>query len=273
MAYIHMDLYSRALQRTVSVRAFIPADKAIYESRTLPPKKPFKTLYLLNGYFGSDIDWLAAGKLHYLATTYNIAVILPSGENKFYVDQVGTGEAFGRFIGEDLVEQTRRIFNLSDKREDTFIAGLSMGGYGALRNGLRYADTFGYVVALSPGIVDEEFLDAQARAKAPGFSESYVASPAYLTSIFGTVDRHIGSDNDIRALYDGLAKSGRRIPKLYLACGSEDMLVIGSVRKLRDWLSERNADLVYDEGPGIHDYNFWNEHIILAAENFLPTEK
>lgn len=79
----------------------------------------------------------------------NLAVVMPAGENAFYVDQPSIGAMHGQFIGEELVEITRKMFPLSRKREDTFIGGLSMGGFGALRNGLKYHDTFGAVICLS----------------------------------------------------------------------------------------------------------------------------
>lgn len=72
----------------------------------------------------------------------NLAVVMPAGENAFYIDQPEMGTMHGKFIGEELVDITRRMFPLSRKREDTYIGGLSMGGFGALRNGLKYHDTF-----------------------------------------------------------------------------------------------------------------------------------
>lgn len=78
---------------------------------------------------------------------------MPSGENRFYLDDEKSGELYGEFIGKELVEFTRKLFPLSDKREDTFIAGLSMGGYGAIRNGLKYAENFGCVIGLSAALV------------------------------------------------------------------------------------------------------------------------
>ncbi len=66
----------------------------------------------------------------------NLAVIMPSGDNQFYIDKEDTEEYYGEYVGKELVEFTRKMFPLSEKKEDTFIAGLSMGGYGALINGL-----------------------------------------------------------------------------------------------------------------------------------------
>ena len=271
MAIVNIMMHSRALQRSVNVTAVIPTDKGYYEGDPMTPERPLKTLYLLNGYFGAELDWLLLGGIIDVANKHDIAIICPAGENKFYVDRKGSGEAFGRFVGEDLVEQTRRMFNLSRKREDTFIGGLSMGGYGALRNGLRYPDTFGAILSLSPGFVDEDFLDVSDRPANP-FSKSYAANGKYLTYLFGTIEEHKGGDNDIFALYDRAKEQGKDVPPIFLACGSEDYLVLGGAHKLRDFFTGRGADFRYVEAPGIHDWKFWDEHLREACDEFLPLE-
>ena len=83
---------------------------------------------------------------------------MPSGENKFYVNNEYTCERFSDFIGEELVEVTRKMFHLSDKKEDTYIAGLSMGGYGAIVNGFKFNNTFGYVAGLSSALILDDVL-------------------------------------------------------------------------------------------------------------------
>lgn len=275
MAVMVMNLYSRYLQRSVPVTAIIPVDGARFAGEPLTPmEKPFKTLYLLNGYFGSNMDWLLAGNAFGLAAKYNMAVICPSGENHFYVDNAVSGEAYGRFIGEELVEQTRRIFHLSDKKEDTFIGGLSMGGYGSLRNGLKYCDTFGYIAALSAGIMDDEsFIRREEQKKKTEQElsmEMNVARPSYFEMVFGDLSKHKGSDNDLEALFLK-AKAADKAPKIYLACGTEDSLISAN-RRYRDFLQANNADLKYEEGPGVHDFVFWKEYMERAASDFLPVE-
>ena len=138
MAIIEVNFISQCLMRTVTFNAIIPADK--FGPQAAAQQKPFKTLYLLHG-------------IQAWAEANDLAVIMPSGENRFYLDDEKSGERYGEFIGRELVEFTRKLFPLSDRREDTFIAGLSMGGYGALRNGLKYAETFGCVAGLSSALI------------------------------------------------------------------------------------------------------------------------
>ena len=130
-----------SLKRTITINAILPTDKFVRPGTPKPEKKPFKTLYLLHGIFGNYTDWVAGTRIQRWAQDNDLAVIMPSGENGFYVDHPGRGDQlYGEFIGQELVQFTRDLFHLSDKREDTYIAGLSMGGYGALRNGLKYAE-------------------------------------------------------------------------------------------------------------------------------------
>lgn len=145
MAFIQVSFMSKTLMRTVPLQVILPVDKFTF-GQPEREEKPFKTLYLLHGIFGNETDWVHGTRIQRWAEEKNLAVVMPAGENAFYVDQPSIGAMHGQFIGEELVEITRKMFPLSRKREDTFIGGLSMGGFGALRNGLKYHDTFGAVI-------------------------------------------------------------------------------------------------------------------------------
>ena len=140
MAFIQIDFQSMCLKRHVKFNAYIPLDGME------PPRGPFKTMYLLHGFTGSCDGWLGSDKIGALSQLYNLAIIMPDGENHFYVDALRRTDMYGEMIGRELVEFTRKIFPLSDKREDTIIAGVSMGGFGAIRNGLKYSDVFGHII-------------------------------------------------------------------------------------------------------------------------------
>ncbi len=268
MAFIRMDLYSRCLLRTVSVTAVVPVDKAKHPGDSIREKdRPYKTLYLLNGLYGNDSDWFLETSIAPLARALDLAVVMPSGENHFYTDCAATGEEYGRFIGKELVDRTRALFPLSEKREDTFIAGLSMGGYGAMRNGLRYAETFGYAAALSGAFIADRVMD-------PGLDDSdpeFARRRRFYQAILGDPAKFRGSDNDYEALYLRLKAEKRPEPRLYMACGTEDSL-IGANRHFRDFLLEHGADLTYEEGPGRHKFTFWGEYIKHVL-NWLPLER
>lgn len=152
MALLQMQLFSRSLMRTVPVTVVLPADKMTDFNAPLLPEKKYPTLYLLHGIFGSSLDWLSGTRIERYATEHDLCVVMPSGDNSFYVDRPGANQNYGMFVGQELVELTRRMLPLSRERKDTFIGGLSMGGFGALRNGLKYSDTFSAIIALSAAL-------------------------------------------------------------------------------------------------------------------------
>ena len=264
MAIIEVNFISKCLMRTVTFNAIIPVDKFGPQAENAE-QKPLKTLYLLHGIFGNYTDWVTGTRIQAWAEANDLAVIMPSGENRFYLDDEKSGELYGEFIGKELVEFTRKLFPLSDKREDTFIAGLSMGGYGAIRNGLKYAENFGCVIGLSAALVHDTWKDADNSAPIFTFRRNYYEA------IFGEYDKVKGSDKDPKALLLKLKEEGRPVPKMYLCCGTEDGLVTAN-RDFRDFLNENGVDLTYVEGPGKHDWVFWDTYIKKVLD-WLPLNR
>lgn len=264
MAIIEVNFISKCLMRTVTFNAIIPVDKFGPQAGNAE-QKPLKTLYLLHGIFGNYTDWVNGTRIQAWAEANDLAVIMPSGENRFYLDDEKSGELYGEFIGKELVEFTRKLFPLSDKREDTFIAGLSMGGYGAIRNGLKYAENFGCVIGLSAALVHDTWKDADNSAPIFTFRRNYYEA------IFGEYDKVKGSDKDPKVLLLKLKEEGRPVPKMYLCCGTEDGLVTAN-RDFRDFLNENGVDLTYVEGPGKHDWVFWDTYIKKVLD-WLPLNR
>ena len=256
MASITVNYRSNALFRTVPVNVILPADKYSADTREYVNNQPYKTLYLLHGLLGNYTDWVNGTHIQRYAEERNLAVVMPSGDNSFYVNGVTHNNDYGTFIGEELVEMTRRMFPLSDKREDTYIAGLSMGGFGALRNGLKYADTFGCIAALSGAlhILDEDAVEIAGES-----------------AIFGNLEEARRSDKNPRVLLEDLAREGKRIPRIYMACGLQDSLLHAS-RRYRDLILAAGADLTYVEEDGAHEWDFWDRHIKKVIE-WLPLDQ
>jgi S-formylglutathione hydrolase FrmB len=154
MALIQVNYMSRALFRIVPLNVILPADKFDADTDRYMQQKDrkYKTLYLLHGLLGNYTDWVSQTRIQKWAEEKDLAVVMPSGDNSFYFRSRTPWNDYETFIGEELVEMTRRMFPLSERREDTFIAGLSMGGYGALRNGIVFSDTFGYAAGLSAAL-------------------------------------------------------------------------------------------------------------------------
>lgn len=208
--------------------------------------EPLKTLYLLHGWDGSHEDWIHHSRIVKYATTNGIAVIMPSGENSFYVNQPNESD-YGRYVGEELVVETRKLFNLSQKREDTWIGGLSMGGYGALRNGLLFSQTFGKIAALSSPVLTKS---CQRELK-----EDTPINKRVRHLIGGSSYRMLPKDMDIKELLSNVPNQ-----KIYLACGTEDFLYEDS-KELHQWMTERNYAHTYHESTGEHNWSYWNNEI------------
>ncbi|MCY9663461.1 alpha/beta hydrolase-fold protein [Paenibacillus alginolyticus] len=254
MATLQVNFYSKALRREVTFNALVPLDDFEFPGMPKAEKKPLKAIYLLNGYSGSHSDWISFSRIRELSDKHRIAVFMPAGENHFYVDDVDKGSLYGEYVGKELVEFTRKMFPLSDQREDTFIGGLSMGGYGAIRNGFKYAEHFSRIIALSSAIITYKIANA---------SSDYtdcIADYKYFTRVFGDLDQLQGSDKDPEALVLGLKEKKSAIPATYMACGTEDFLLDVNQR-FHDFLVSEQVEHRYVESQGGHTWDFWNEYI------------
>ncbi len=262
MAFFRIDYYSNALHRATSFEMFIPNDPR--EPAGLPgnPGKgekaeaqTMRTLFLLHGYTGKAENWVPEE----VAVRYNLAVVMPTAENSFYLNGEATGRAYQTMVGEELVSYVRRTFGLAKKREETFIAGLSMGGFGALHTGLAYPKTFGKIVALSSALIVHEVAHLK-----PG-EDNGVANYEYYRQCFGDLATAEKRDVNPEVQILNLKKKKVRIPDIFMACGTEDFLLENN-RQLHAFLEQENVPHQYLEGPGVHNMVFWSEYIVRAIE-------
>ena len=201
MAIIQASFMSETLERQVGFTAILPdglSKDGTYE--------PLPTLYLLAGYSGNGFFWVSHYTVEELSSELRLAIIMPDAENHFYTDDDTFGYGWGKFVGQELVDYTRRVFPLSHKREDTIIGGFSMGGYGALLNGLTYRQTFGHIVAVSGALLTEG-------VSGPG------GDNPFFRGIFGDPAKVPGSHHDPRAAAAAALKEGNP-PSLYMAVGA-----------------------------------------------------
>ena len=259
MALLQVSYLSKALFRTVPLYVILPSDKIDYRTfgYANDRDKKFKTLYLLHGLLGDCSDWVNGTRIRRWAEEKNLAVVMPSGDNAFYIDYPGTKNNYSTFIGKELVEVTRNMFPLSDKREDTYIAGLSMGGYGALRNGIVYSDTFSHVAGLSSAthLFDGKVHDAVLMDE---------------KAIFGDMEKAAKTDLNPTVAFDNLLKENRTAPKFYISCGTEDGLFDANV-DFKNYLVGKGADVTWDEEKRGHDWDFWDSQIKKVLD-WLPLE-
>ncbi|UDM80298.1 alpha/beta hydrolase [Vagococcus fluvialis] len=265
MALVQANFISKMLSRTVTFNAIIPLDKISFGEEEVVEAKPLKTLYLLHGAFGNYTDYLSGTRIQRWAEEHNLAVIMPSGENQFYVDKPSRGENYGAYVADELVEFTRKMFPLSHKKEDTFIAGLSMGGYGALINGLKYHETFSRIGAFSPGLMIDDIASRSELLSVTGWSMDFY------DNAFGGIDTIKNSDKDYYYLIDQLIENKKEIPKIYLPIGKDDFL-LESVRGFKSFVDKREVPLTYIEDDGGHEWDFWDKYVKNFLE-WLPLEE
>jgi len=251
MAVMKCNMLSGSLGRRVHYEVIIPTmmfGDLFNPNYDYSQIRNLRTLYLLHGIGDCGSEWIANTRVQRLADEHKIAVVMIDGENSFYTD-LPNGMRYGRYAGKEIVEATRALFPLSTRREDTFIAGLSMGGYGAIKTGLLYSDTFGAMASMSGALAlgqkEEERLNDN-----PG-------PFATRESIFGSGDKFIGSDHDLFALLERKLQEGSSLPSMYVACGTEDFLYEGNIA-FRDFVREKQMDFTYEEGEGGHTWEFWD---------------
>lgn len=265
MAFIQMNLLSKELMRTVPVNVIIPADKMTFPGMPVREDKPYKTLYLLHGIFGNYTDWVNGTRIQRFAEENDLAVVMPSGDNAFYLDYPAGLSNYGEFIGRELVELTRKIFPLSHKREDTYIGGLSMGGYGAMRNGLKYHDTFGAIVALSSALIVEQLKDRT------NDTANIIERRDFAEAVFGDLHEVLTSDKNPKYLVEKLIEEKEEFPAIYMACGRDDHL-LKSNQDFVQFLQDKGVEVTFEVGPGNHEWDFWDTYIKKAME-WLPLER
>lgn len=253
MAVLNCDYFSVARKGSISFSVILPIDPPPVG---LDPVKyfpgPFPTIYLLHGFSGNRNSWLYNEQVMDWAAKYGYAVVMPDGTNRFYLDSEDTGELFGEFIGKELVDVTRSMFPLSTRKEGTVIAGISMGGFGAIRNGLKYADTFGAIIGHSSALIADEV-----SAMEPG-SGNAIAPYGYYRHTFGDPARLLGSDKDPKSLAKMCVDKGKSIPRLFVSCGSEDFLFAQN-DDFHQYLVSIGYPHEWWVRPGVHDFDFWNK--------------
>ncbi|GAB6091208.1 alpha/beta hydrolase [Spirochaeta dissipatitropha] len=263
MALATIDYYSDALRRKVDFRVIVPDPGDRGENPHY--NRGMKTLILLHGYTGAGSDWLLNSTIVDIADRCNLCVLIPSGENSFYLDGKATGRKYSTYIGQELPEFAAGMFHLSRKREDMFIAGFSMGGFGAIHASLRFNQTFGKIAALSSALIVHEVAQMK-----PG-SGNDIANYEYYELMFGKPAELISSENNPEELIRRLQTAGEMLPEMYLACGTEDFLLQQN-RAFVNFLQEKKVPHVYEETSGDHNFEFWNPQLSMAIEWMLELE-
>ncbi|BBM16827.1 tributyrin esterase [Enterococcus avium] len=257
MAFLQVNVYSNVLQMEVAMNVLLP--QTTYKkigTETTGVTEDVPVLYLLHGMGGNHSVWERRTSIERYVAEYQMAVVMPSTDLGFYTDTTYDMN-YWTFVSEELPTIVHELFpQITHKREKTFAAGLSMGGYGALKLGLAKPENFAAVASLSGAVV---LADVE--------SLLLVRSEAYWQGIFGPLDQLQGSENDPLHLLDKLAASDEPAPRFFLACGTEDDLYPAS-QYMAHKLEQKKFDVTFEEGPGKHDWVFWDAWIKRVLEWF-----
>lgn len=254
------QFFSPVLRRNARIQVILPTP----EQEGEPVKQNWKVLYLLHGLHGDESSWVRFSNIERYANDAGIAVVMPGVGNSFYQD-MAHGERFFTYMTKELPAFVQGLFPVSRKREDTFLAGLSMGGYGAYFLGLRCPEQYGAVASFS-GALDIGFRVTPI----PQVPQQNVPMPFYAEPCFGDMTKIAGSDRDIFFLFEQ-AKQRNCLPRMYQSCGTRDFLYAMNIASCRH-LTELGAQITWRETEGMaHEWDFWDQEIRHALKWFLES--
>ncbi|MDO5403518.1 MAG: alpha/beta hydrolase-fold protein [Eubacteriales bacterium] len=229
MAWITMSFDSEALHMPVMLDVLLPQGHGNY-----------KSLYLLHGAGGDHSSWITKTRISDYADNTDIAVIMPSGNNKCYFT----------FITEELIKKCEMWFSLSTKKEDRFIAGMSMGGYGAVNAALECPDKYGAVFSYS-GLMDivERFNNPRGIDFTPVFgNESQL-----LTGNYDLMEK-------VHKYHDRFSENVEKQTKFYIYCGLSDRILHMSDKMYMN-MKDNGFNVKYQAEEGSHDWEYWDKCI------------
>jgi len=229
------------------LRARLPMDDGTYDK-----EQRYQVLYLISGGGGDLNDWSVEAGIENMCTQAQLAVVMPTIRD---FNRMQKGADYFRYVAEELPAFIRYLFPVSDRREDTFLAGFSYGGYYAMQLGLNYAENYANVASFG-GPVDVLMDIARLHADHD--------SAAKVNEVKGT-------DKDVLWLAEQRKKQGMYIPRLFISVGTEDFTWDFNI-SARKRFEELGIDLTWDQGPGIHSYEYCTQHFQKMLD-WLPLKK
>jgi len=238
--------HSSALGRDMHYRIYLPRTYA-------QPERRFPVVYLLHGIYGKFTDWDTQSHLRHYARNLDLIVVMPDAGDSWYVNSASDAQnRFEDYIVKDVIHEIDENYRTLAARESRAIAGVSMGGYGALNLALKHPDLFVFAGSISGAINAPTDLGP----RQPDFQ-------ANLLQVFGLAGSATRADNDIFILLKHADVA--RLPYIYLACGESDPFFPLN-QQFAAQLLEEHARYEFHQAPGAHEWKFWDK----AARNLLP---
>jgi putative tributyrin esterase len=247
VAHLRIDFFSDALALSTSMTVLLPQRTTSQIGMAgAATDGPPPVLYLLHGLSDDDTTWLRRTSIERYVAPLGLAVVMPQVHRSFYADEHHGGR-YWTFLSQELPSLVASWFRVSDRREDTFVAGLSMGGYGALKWALRQPERFAAAASLSGA------LDIIGRRTGRVRPED----PRMFERIHGGADP-AGTDDDLFALVGRSPAAG--LPALYVCCGEQDELMPGNTRFV-EACAAASIPVTTSFGAGEHDWAYWDATI------------
>ncbi|HEY0765292.1 MAG TPA: alpha/beta hydrolase family protein [Pyrinomonadaceae bacterium] len=239
---------SKLINATLPYNVILPTD---YDTSTTTR---YPVLYLLHGLTGHYSDWIARTNVADYASEYRMIVVMPEGNNSWYIDSVGVvNDKYESYVLNELIPDVQQRYRTIEARYGRSIAGLSMGGYGALKFGLKSSSTFVFAASMSGAF------------GVTRFNEKEVGGERFADSLklFGAVGSETRLSND---LFDIVAKLTptrvASLPYFYFDCGTEDSaLIFPSNRELAALMFEKKIPHEFRELPGDHSWAYWDRQV------------
>ena len=259
MAFFQMNYHSDALRIGVSVNVILPEKAKTMIGMEANGEGTYKTLYLFHGLSDDHTIWMRRTSIERYAAEKNIAVVMPCVARSWYTD-TAYGAKYLTFVTKELPEVCRGFFRgMSDKRDDNLVAGLSMGGYGAIKAALTRPDLFGGCASLSGALDVTDF------TRRNRILEEWQGIAGF--DMKGGEDL-VGGPMDIFAMAKRHREEGKPFPKLYMWCGEQDGLIEHNGR-FDALLNELGVEHLYQTSEGNHSWKWWDLHIQDALDYLL----
>lgn len=226
----------------------------------------YKVLWLLHGTFGDHTDWIRRTNIELYACEKNLAVVMPSALNSNYSNWPKSMMGYNMYdyMTEELMPMIYNWFPISDKREDNFIAGLSMGGRGCIKFAVNFPEKFAAAAVLSAAPQDFH-----------KFTKEYLTSDDYFADRLrgmienaGGFEKFINSEENVWDIIDELAPTGK-LPKLLFAYGTGDTVIVDRMKDFKQHAKDINLDCEFWTLEGYrHEWRFWDLAIQYSLEFF-----
>ncbi len=242
---VTLKLASTLMGREMPYRVVLPID---YKAK---PEARYGVIYLLHGLTGHYNNWTDRTRLAEYAAAHQFIIVTPEGDNGWYTDSVtAANDKYESYIVKELIPEIEKRYRTLADRDNRFIAGLSMGGYGAVKYGLKYPAMFSIVGSFSGAL------------GAAGFNETNAgAIGKSMAAVFGPDNSETRRSNDVFALIRGLTpENTKQLPFIYQSCGTEDFLIANN-REFVALLVEKKVPHEYRQHPGAHTWDFWDTHV------------